>query len=172
MEKSLIAVTFASLLMAGAAQATDHSASIDISGTAIGSPSECSVYATPSITLTGAISKMPTQGDDSTDPTVINYSIGSNSDPSCLDNIAIIVTGTADDADQTTIANTDKGANAAKGVGIGLYDSALKPLKINESTLSSATNMGQINLQLVKLKGQTQVEGTVHGSLTLEITHI
>lgn len=172
MKKTLIAFTLASLFIVGTAQAEDHSAKVDISGSVTGNHSECTVYADSTINLNGSIDSLPEQGAAATSPTILSYSIGSNGDTSCLNKVALQLDGTTVDADGSTLANTYTGTTAAKGIGIGLYDSALNPLKIKESTITAETNFGQINLQLVKLKSEEAVEGTVRSSLTLNIVRL
>ncbi|MNV97266.1 hypothetical protein D3C71_1923670 [compost metagenome] len=83
--------------------------------------------------------------------------------------------GIPDDADGTTLANSDNSAASAKGVGIGLFDEKLAPLNINNQIIVNRTNgkaKGQFNIQLVKLNGETPVEGLVHGSLTIDVVRL
>ena len=174
MKKTLLGLTFASLFMAGAVQAEDHSATIDISGNVTADQMECTVYTDSStVNLSGKIADLPSQGGNATnDAALINYSVGSNdSAQSCYGKVALQFHGIPDQADGTVLENSDTSATAAKGVGIGIYDSNLNPLFVNVKTLEPQAN-GQIYLQMVKLNGQTPVEGSVHGSLTIDIVRL
>ena len=172
MKKTLIAFTLASFFIAGAVQAEDHSATVDINASVTGTHSECTVYANSTITLTGSIDTLPDQGAKATSPTILSYSIGSNGDTSCLNKVALQLDGLTDDTEGTVLTNTDYGLSAARGIGVGLYDSALNPLKSKESVITTETNIGQINLQLVRLKGMEAIEGSVHSSLTLNVIRL
>ncbi|EBW6088574.1 type 1 fimbrial protein, partial [Salmonella enterica subsp. enterica serovar Enteritidis] len=68
----------------------------------------------------------------------------------------------------TALANSDVTAGAATGVGIGIFDEANAPVKINSDTLL-ASQADKFKLQMVKLDGQTPVAGSVLGSLTVQI---
>ncbi|MNE90098.1 hypothetical protein D3C80_1875750 [compost metagenome] len=70
------------------------------------------------------------------------------------------------------MANTDASEAAAKGVGIGIFDKNSAPLEINNSQMTPSTTGSSIYLQMVKLSNQTPVEGTVHGSLTIDIVRL
>ena len=86
--------------------------------------------------------------------------------------MALQLHGQADDADGTTLANTDSSDVAAKGVGIGIFDKDLAPLDINNNQISAPASSSSIFLQMVKLNNQTPVEGTVHGSLTIDVVRL
>lgn len=180
MKKTLIAFTLASLFIAGAVQAEDHSATIVISGSVSGANDDCFISFTTSNTVTNnsadtiianlhsKISGLPTQGQNATDPNWIDYRVNGCDSP-----VAVVLHGTPDDADGTTLANSDNSEASAKGVGIGLFDEKFAPLNINSSHLAlNSKGYGQFNLQLVKLNGQTPVEGVVHGSLTIDIVQL
>jgi len=172
MKKTLIAFTLASLFIAGAVQAEDTSTIVDITGSVNGSNTECTLYTNPTLTLSGNIDTLLDEGAKANSPTMLNYSIGSNGDTSCLNKVALKLEASTYDAEGTILANDDHGTTGAMGIGIGVYDADLNPLKINETNITTPTNIGHINLQLVKLKGVEAVEGTVHSSLTLTIIHI
>ncbi|MND81480.1 hypothetical protein D3C80_732790 [compost metagenome] len=78
----------------------------------------------------------------------------------------------ADDAEGTTLANSDTSAGAAKGIGIGLFDASYAPITINSNQINTNTGNGQILLQAVRLNTQVPVEGTLNGSLTLNIIRL
>jgi len=180
MKKTLLAFTLSSLFIAGAVQAEDHSETIDISGSVSGANDDCFISFTTSNTVTNnsadtiianlhsKISGLPTQGQNATDPNWIDYRVNGCDSP-----VAVVLHGTPDDADGTTLANSDNSEASAKGVGIGLFDEKFAPLNINSSHLAlNSKGYGQFNLQLVKLNGQTPVEGVVHGSLTIDIVQL
>lgn len=171
MKKTLIAFTFASLFIAGIAQAMDHSATVEISGSLNRDTTECTVYADSSLILNGKIEELIDQGQPATAFTNLNYSIGDNGGQ-CIGKIALQLHGVADDADGTALANSETGETAAKGVAVGLFNTDLSPMKINDNKITPTSNVGVIKMQLVKLNGQTPVEGAVHASLTLDIVRL
>lgn len=177
MKKTLLAFTLASMFMANAVQAEDHSATVNISGSVTGDINvECSVYvATPSVTLSAKIDNLPTQGQSATTPVPLDYTISEGANPTsagCFGKVALQFHGVVDDADGTALANTDTGAGAAQGVGIGLFDKYRNPLSINDNTVNPDQAVDVVYLQMVKLNGQTPVEGTVHGSMTIDIVRL
>jgi major type 1 subunit fimbrin (pilin) len=172
MKKTLLAFTLASMFIAGAVQAQDTSATVNMSGTVTGNATDCSVFTNSTVTLSGDVSALPEQGTKATSPTVLNYSIGLNGDTSCLNQVALQLVGLTDDAEGTVLSNTDYGTSAARGVGIGLFDSTLNPLKTKAGNISVESSNGQINLQLVRLKAQQAIEGTVHSSMTLNVIRL
>ncbi|MNZ68204.1 hypothetical protein D3C78_864660 [compost metagenome] len=177
MKKTLLAFTLATIFMASAAQAEDHSATVEISGSVISdTESECNVYvATPSVTLSGKIENLPTQGQSATTPVPLDYTISEGANPTtagCFGKVALQFHGVVDDADGTALANTDTGAGAAQGVGIGLFDKYRNPLSINDNTVYPDQAVDVVYLQMVKLNGKTPVEGTVHGSMTVDIVRL
>lgn len=174
MKKTLMSLAFASLFTVGAVQAEDHAATVNISGSVTESPmSECTVTtAQSSITLTTMIDNLPAQGADyNGSGSTIGYGVSSNDGSSCQNKVALQLRGVADDADGTTLANSDFSASGAKGVGIAFYDSALNALEINNNTIPF-TNSNLINVQMVKLTGQTPVAGSIRGSLILDIIRL
>lgn len=175
MKKTLLAFTLATIFMASVAQAEDHSATVEISGSVISDTvSECNVYvATPSVTLSGKIENLPTQGQSATTPVPLDYTISEGANPTtagCFGKVALQFHGVVDDADGTALANTDTGA--AQGVGIGLFDKYRNPLSINDNTVYPDQAVDVVYLQMVKLNGKTPVEGTVHGSMTVDIVRL
>ncbi|WP_449545963.1 fimbrial protein [Lelliottia amnigena] len=177
MKKTLLAFTLASMFMASAVQAVDHSATVNISGTVIGNAdSECSVHvATPSVTLSGQIDHLPTQGQVATTPVPLDYSISegaSSTTGGCLGKVELQFHGVVDDADGTVLANSDTGAGSAQGVGVGLFDKYQNPININDNTVQPDQAIDVVYLQMVKLNGKTPVEGTVHASMTIDIVRL
>ncbi|MNE34751.1 hypothetical protein D3C80_1284860 [compost metagenome] len=174
MKKTLMALTLASLFMAGVAQAENDSATVNISGSVTPDQNECAVTTLRStVELNNSkIADLPTQGQDATAGAAIDYTIESGGAGSCIGSIALVLHGEADNADGTTLANTDPNASAAKGVGLGLFDSSYKPLDINNNQVTPKAKTGVLYMQAVKLNGQTPVEGTLFGSLTIDIVRL
>lgn len=171
MKKTLLSFALASMFMAGAVQAADHSATVDINGTLTGNKTECNIItSTSSLTLQGRIENLPNQGD-SANNNASGIMLAMNNS-TCSDKVALQLHGQADDADGTTLANTDSSDAAAKGVGIGIFDKDLAPLDINNNQISAPASSSSIFLQMVKLNNQTPVEGTVHGSLTIDVVRL
>lgn len=176
MKKTIIGLALAGLFTVSAAQATDHSATLDISGTVTADTLECTVYTQASVTLTGKADEMINPGMNATSPTNVPFTIGSN-DPSnpnaCVGKIAIQLHGTADSAYDDVLANDDVSEMGAKGVAIGVYDGINNtPLPINGSQLTPGTPSGSFGLQLVALNGQTVTAGNVHSAITLDIVRL
>ncbi|WP_449545964.1 fimbrial protein [Lelliottia amnigena] len=178
MKKTLLAFTLASMFMASAVQAVDHSATVDISGTITGNAdSGCNVYiSTPTVNLSSKIDSLPNQGDKATAPVPLDYSVtGTNMNTSvCLDTVALLFHGEIDGTDGYALANDNTGAGAAQGVGVGVFDKDLNPIIINGNkiTLDSNQPLAVAYLQMVKLNGETPVEGTVHASMTIDIMRL
>lgn len=172
MKKKLLALALTSLFIVGAVQAEDHSATVSISGTVTPDNIACNVTTdTSSLALTGQISSLPNQGDRSTNATELTWSL---SDASCWGKVELQLKGQADDADGTSLANTDSGEGAAKGIGIGLFNTDKTPIQVNNNQISPIGGVtGKIALQLVRLNSQTPpTAGTVHGSLTIDVVRL
>jgi len=172
MNKTLLSLTFASLFMVGAAQAADHSAVVDISGSLTGDHSECTVQTDlSSVDLSGEIVDLAPQGVFINDRAKkLNYTVESTGEV-CYNRVALQFHGVTD-ASGKVLANTDTGETAAKGVGIGLYDMYQDPLDINSQIIPHFDTEGSLYLQLVKLDGQTPVVVTVNGALTIDIDRL
>ena len=171
MKKTLLAFALASLFMTGAVQAVDHSATVDINGTLTRNTTECNIITSASsLTLQSHIENLPNQGSNATN-SASGIMLAIN-DSSCNGKVVLQLHGQADYADGTTLANTDSSDTAAKGVGIGIFNNDLAPLEINKSNITLSTNSSAIFLQMVKLNNQTPVEGTVHGSLTIDVVRL
>ncbi|WP_426446863.1 fimbrial protein [Siccibacter colletis] len=173
MKKALIAIMLSSLFAANAAYADDIPASIQISGTVQDSNNDCYLYVNSSASLSGQTDQLITQGANATMPTSLSISVG-NVSGYCPapERLSIQVHGMPDDADGTVIANSITDATGAKGVGIGVYDINKAPLDINGGIIAFDTSVTAINLQLVKLNGQTPTSGAVHGVLTLDLVRL
>lgn len=177
MKKTLLAFTLASMFMTGAVQAVDHSATVDISGVVSGNDdTECSVYVVnPSIVLSGQVDNLLAQGQSATAPIRLDYVIQANNKPAtdgCFGSIELQFHGIVDDADGTVLANSDKDAGAAQGVGVGLFDKYHDPIIINDNNVLPQNTNDSVYLQMVKLNGKTPVKGTVHTSMTIDIVRL
>ncbi|ELY7392777.1 fimbrial protein [Cronobacter turicensis] len=81
-------------------------------------------------------------------------------------------TGTADNAAGTALANADRSATAAKGLGIGIYKMDFSPLKVNVDTLEASPKGNRINFTMVKLAGQEAVAGNLESNVTIQIERL
>ncbi|ELY3983590.1 fimbrial protein [Cronobacter dublinensis] len=173
MKKALIALVLSSLFTAGAVCAEDNSASLQISGTVMKSNSDCYIYVESSVSLSGQTDQLISQGTNATTPKNLPISIG-NVGGYCPapEKLSIQLHAVADDADGTVIANNDVSENGAKGVGIGVFDKNNNPLSVNGGVINISGAISEINLQLVKLNGQVPTEGSVHGTLTLDLVRL
>lgn len=184
MKKSILGLAVSALLMVGAAHAgtnpNDVSATLNISGTVTQDLQQiCTVITDQSsLSLASEIQDLPAQGDNATTHSMVLH-VNLAGPSNCLTDaasgkIAYKFVGTADNADGSVIANTDTSTNAAKGVGVGVFDSTMKPLKINQDTmLANGTPSGNIVLvQMVKLNGQEVVTGNLQSALTIDIEHL
>lgn len=186
MKKSILGLAVSALLMVGAAHAgtnpNDVSATLSISGTVVPNDQQiCTVVADQSsISLSSEVKNMPAQGSSATTGSVpLHLSLMNSVGADCLNDaaagkIAYKFVGTADDADGSVIANTNTAEDAAKGVGVGVFDATMAPLKVNQDTiLANGTPTGNIVLlQMVKLNGQEVVAGNLQSSLTIDIEHL
>ncbi|WP_426446861.1 fimbrial protein [Siccibacter colletis] len=179
MRKAIIGVLLASCFATGIAQAQDHSATVNIDGIVNG-PVEGGCFIFPSthtIELSGTIDHLPVQ-DGSATSVNSTFTVAVSGDMSCQEKIAarqigLKFTGTLDDANGTVLANTDTSAGAAKGVGIGLYESDGSPRNINTyHVVVTKDSLVSLGLKMVQLNGRTPEAGTVHGALTIEIERL
>jgi len=177
MKKTLLALTLTSMFMVGAVHAEDQSATINISGSVVGtSGSSCTV--TPddaTIQLASNIKDLPLQGTKVTEAMPLKLFIAGHVDSStdsCVGKIALQIHGQADNADGDVLANLDTSQAAAKGIGVGVFDVHMAPLSINGPDITPDDSTVEIKLEMVKLNGQTPVAGNVHSTLTVDIVHI
>lgn len=180
MKKTLLGLAVSSLFVVGAAQAVnsanDGTATLAVSGTVTSSQSICAVSLGQStVILNGDISNMEAQGDDATPPTTIDLSITGDDQCTTLVKQGKMVykfQGTADGIHANVLANAATGADAASGVGIGLYNMAGKVIALNQNTLAASETGTQFRMGLVKLDYQTPVAGKVQGALTVQIERL
>lgn len=163
------------LFVAGVAQASDVPATLSISGTATNMLAGCTVVINPStISLESVpLNAMPWQGGDSIPKNPVSVSISGSSECYALalaNRLAYRFVGIPDAVEGTVLANTDTSSQAASGVGIGLYDMHGKFMNIQDSVL--VTNLERMSMQVVSLKGQRATEGSVTGTLTIQLERL
>ncbi|WP_336284375.1 fimbrial protein [Citrobacter arsenatis] len=178
MKNSLLSFAATTLLLISTAHAgmrtDDQSAVLTISGNVTSNESSCSVQLSrTAIDLTGNLEAMPAQGMPATPASSVLLSVtgGTQCDDLVSEGkIDYKFIGIADNADGTVLANTAS-TNAAAGVGIGLYDANGRVVQVNGTRLT-ATQSTALGLSLVKLNGQVPTQGTVAGSLTIQIERL
>ncbi len=188
MKKKLLFVAYCSLLVSSVSWATtasnDTAATLSVTGqlTDIVKDSCHLELNKNSMTLTAKTDELPKQGEYNswyTQPLLIsvlpdNTSAPENSCGLLIANgeLGVKVSGTPDNADGTTLANTLTGDTAASGVGINLFEAPDDVLNINSFIdMSRSGYSGQmlIQLEMVKLNGQTVKTGAVQSNLTVEL---
>lgn len=175
MKKQFPILLISTLFVLGAAQASDTPATLAISGTATNGSTGCSVNMSPTTISLESIPQnvMPRQGGNSIPKSPISLSISGSSECYALalaNHLAYRFVGIPDDAEGTVLANTDTTSQAATGVGIGLYDMHGKFLSIKDTVL--VNNLDSISMQVVSLKGQRATEGSVTGTLTIQLDRL
>ncbi len=182
MKKLMLGLVMSSVFCAGAAQAEyqpDMSAVLNISGTVKSAASACTVVPSETAVSLPArdVKALPPQ--DAALPTTTTVTFRVTGDQGCTDKIkanqiGVKFVGTADDANGISLANDEAGDNAAKGVGIGLYNyqNGNAPFKINTDYMVVNEMTNSFGMSLVQLNGETPEAGSVHGSLTLEVVRL
>jgi len=176
--KIFYSVLILSSLMTGfAAQAEDVSATLSITGDATSGPTGCEVNMNPTTIALDTIDldALPWQGGNTIPKNPINLSISGSSECYALvlaDRMAYRFVGTPDAGEGSVLANIDTSSQAAKGVGIGIFDMHGKFLDIRKTV--SALDLQRITMQVVSLKGTEQkpTEGHVSGNLTVQIERL
>lgn len=163
------------LFIASVAQASDTPATLSISGTATNMLAGCTVVINPStISLESVpLNAMPWQGGDSIPKNPVSVSISGSSECYALalaNRLAYRFVGIPDAVEGTVLANTDTTSQAASGVGIGLYDMHGKFLNIQDTV--PVTDLERMSMQVVSLKGQRATEGSVTGTLTIQLERL
>ncbi|WP_312983303.1 fimbrial protein [Atlantibacter sp.] len=183
--KKMLPMFFSALsLIAGAqgnAQAEDVGATLSITGSVTQSIAQsCSMYLSKNaVALLGDVSNLVKQGEDFKAGASIDVSIGANSSTAACKQmadegkLAYKFMGIADDADGTVLSNSEISTGAAKGIGIGVFDSETKKLlKINEDTILAKSWANTFNVAMVKLNGQTATAGAVKSALTIQFERL
>ncbi|EOT1171556.1 fimbrial protein [Cronobacter dublinensis] len=175
MKKILPGLLSAALLIACTVHAEDRAASIAITGTLTEAAFACSVgLSESSVSILDRADTLIKQGSDATSPIVIHATIGGG--PKCDDlvdqgKIAYRFEGTADNADGTVLANSLTDETAAKGVGIGIFDSDNKPVAVNAGRLPAQTDTA-FGLQMVQLTNHDAVAGNINSTVTVQIERL
>lgn len=184
MKKSILGLTVSALFMVGAAHAAttdtnDVSATLSVTGTVVEDITEvCTVALDKSaVALANDVTDLINQGDKATATGSEQVNLHITGGDQCQSEVtaghmAYKFTGIADDADGSVLANADSSETAAKGVGVGIFDKAGNPLKVNQDNLSATSEGNAITLQMVKLTGKEAVAGNVQSSVTIEIERL
>ncbi|MBN6044520.1 fimbrial protein [Citrobacter sp. ku-bf4] len=160
----------------GQAIAEENTATLQISGTVKPNTFSCTVMLNESsISLLEKTDTLIKQGDEATNPILIHISVDrTNSQCATLADqgkIAFKVLGNADTTDANALANSLTDETAAKGVAIGVFDSANKPFAINSGTLPLQDDT-TIGIQMVQLTGQEVVPGNINSMATVQIERL
>ncbi len=172
MKKMLLGMAICSLFAISTAQvaARDMPATLAVTGVVSNSDLTCAVtlkHPTADLPYTST-SDLITQGEEATQPYEIEMTgVGDGCD---LTRMVYRFTGTPDNADGNVLANLDTSEGAAKGVGIGIFDTDNSVLPINNSHIAGISS--RLRLQMVKLNGQEVTTGSVFGSLTIQLDRI
>lgn len=186
--KRFFAVGACALFIASAvhaAKTSDTSASLSITGQLMTAEvyNSCvvSLPTASAVNLNTNGGSLADQGDNATNaaPVTIgvNGKVDANNCEQQMDNgrLAIKFVGVADSSDGTVLANTYQGADAATGVGVGIFDKDGKPLSLADLLpIDSGTDSASITvgLQPVELKGQVATTGKIQSSVTIEVVHM
>lgn len=182
MKKSFLGLAISAMFVMGAAQAQDVSATLNVTGSVTNSDMGCAVNLTESsVKVDGDLAKMVAQGVETLPAKLIQLNVtGFGESASAICNsladegkLAYRFVGTVDNGDGNVLANVATGEGVATGVGIALYDAAGKTVPVNSGTLPVEKGTGTtLGLGLVKLNGQTPVQGSVQGSLTIQLDRL
>lgn len=179
MKKSLSLFVTAALLAAGAVHAEinprDSSAKLDVRGVAFNPNANCKVELHPTtISMESTIDQLHVQDTDQLPAEIVNLTV--NGDSSCLTMVSegkmvYRFIGIADDATGKVLANADTSAQAATGVGIGIFSYLGNPIALNTDTINATTD--KFGLRLVSLDREVPATtGNVTGTLTVQIERL
>ena len=187
MKKMTFCMTVAALFISGAVNAQsltqDASATVAVTGNITVEESCAVVLSKQSVTLNTKASDLVNEGEDAStiEPVTVNI-VGTRDNNDCPDRIAegrigVKFTGTADNSEGSTFANTASQSDAAKGVGIGVFNKNKQPINANKGILQLGDydvgiDEAEFGLQLVKLKNQTVSPGNILGMITVEIARL
>lgn len=182
MRTKVAGLAVASFLVLGTAHAEDVNAVLSITGTVTAASNACQIALDKSsINLTADVNNIIKQGDNATAYAPLRMQVWAvdNNDACAKElwqgKIAVRFVGVHDNADGTAFANTATGEDAAKGVGIGFFESDNKPIDINQPYLlgdKSTAATKYLGLQLVELNGQTATKGKITGDVTFQIERL
>ncbi|ELY6245476.1 type 1 fimbrial protein [Cronobacter universalis] len=156
----------------------DISATLNITGTVEQSAPACSVLLSQNtLQVTENMSEVIDQGSSNyalTGGTITINATGGSPCVSLMDQGKMIYrfVGTADDAMGTVLANADRSATAAKGMGIGIYGMDSSPISVNTDTLTASSKGNHVNFTIVKLAGQNAVAGNIQTTVTVQIERL
>ncbi|XHA18560.1 fimbrial protein [Citrobacter farmeri] len=158
--------------MAHAANA-DTASTLTISGTVKDDYATCAVnMSESSVSIIETPDALIKQGDKATNPKVIHLSVdGKCSELVTEGKIAYKILGVADNADGTALANSLTDETAAKGLGIGIFNSDNKVVSVNTGLLI-ANEDTTFGLQLVQLNHQEAVAGNIYATASVQIERL
>lgn len=185
MKKSALYIGMAMLMSTAFAHASDptESATVTITGNVSGSNpgASCGVYPSlNSININQMGNDIVEQGSEPDVMGLVTLRVANPDDLSgcnaeiAAGHIALKLHGQADDAQGTSLANTEK-RFPASGVAIGLFNYDTKEIiAINDTVLDidKDSDSAKLGLELVKLAGQNMTDGNVKGSLTIDIIRL
>lgn len=188
MKKTLLSMAccglFTAMFTHTALATADTPATLQISGTITNASSEgCHVDFgnVTTVDLTNSLEDMRSEGtsDSAQAKPLLIYVKGDSADGECSrlmseNQIALKFAGTPDNANGNTLANALSGDTAATGVGVEIFHlSHVVPVNSQvELTNAGSTGNMAIDLQLVKLNGQTAKEGRIQSNLTVEVVRL
>ncbi|WP_024547999.1 fimbrial protein [Siccibacter turicensis] len=185
MKKTILGSALSALIIMSSAHAesTDSvitSTDITIDGAISGGDGACTVTTNKNaISLLAGKTTMLSQNDHKTTTFAPQLSITLSGDDICNQRIeegkiAVRFSGPTDSVEGSVLANVATGANAAKGVGVGIFMSNFARLDLNmKGAVPVTTKPLPIDLQVVRLNGQNDfTEGTVEASLVIEIVRL
>ncbi|EGT5711006.1 hypothetical protein AGJ35_07900 [Cronobacter dublinensis subsp. dublinensis] len=167
-----------------AAAATDTAAILQITGAVIDSQNDdCHIDFgnMTSVNLDTRLDKMMPEGvyNGAQATPILIYVRGDNPEGTCTQRInnhqiALKFTGIPDSANGQTLGNTLSDENAAQGIGVELFHDN-KSVPVNSqlplTNIGSTGNM-RIDLQMVKLDGQSPAGGQIQSNLTVEVVRL
>jgi len=175
---------FATAFTHSALAATDISANLQISGSVTDSQNEgCHVDFgnVTSVTLDGSTDNLMSEDifNSAQAHPILIYVQGDSATGECArriqeNKIALKFTGMPDTANGQTLGNTLTDDDAARGIGVEIFQNN-KVVPVNSQlplTNTGSTGNMVIDLQLVKLDGQTPAAGKMQNSLTVEVAQL
>ncbi|EOL8958748.1 fimbrial protein [Cronobacter dublinensis] len=188
MKKIFLGLAITTALSCSAVHAEDLSSNLSISGAIREAAGNCTVEpSTSGIALRNVTDNLIEQGQPA-QYLVNTFTVKVNGNAHCLTqvnegHISVTFSGTYDASGGAfpVLANTDEENNAAKGVGIGLFNAAMNgssnvinsPISVDGTQTVAMTDKGiSLGLQIVKLKGNNPVGGNMQGALTINIARL
>jgi len=180
MGKNILSLALSTFLLAGFAHAEDTSSTLAITGSVTDNISkDCGININQNtFMISESMKDVIDQGTETFNGTGQALNFYFTGGEECITmatngRLAYRLTGTADNADGTALANMDVSQTRAKGLGIGLYDKDHNIFPINkELMIASPIRVEAINFAIVKLTGQEAVPGTLHAAMTINIERL